>query len=197
MRYTVFWRPVFKTYKGKDGCMEGLIQIYCGDGKGKTTAATGQAVRSAGAGLTVVFSRFLKTDGSGELTVLRDIPGVVMIPCEKSFGFYFQMSEEQKKEAAIVYQEVFRQAAAAAIAAAEKNDTVLIMDEIIATYNHGLVDREELLDFLRTKPDNLEVVMTGRGPAPELMEAADYVSEIKKVKHPFDKGIVARRGIEY
>ena len=65
------------------------------------------------------------------------------------------------------------------------------------TYNHGLVDREELLDFLRTKPDNLEVVMTGRGPAPELMEAADYVSEIKKVKHPFDKGIVARRGIEY
>ena len=80
---------------------------------------------------------------------------------------------------------------------AETKDTVLVMDEIIATYGHGLVDRGKFLEFLKNRPENLEVVMTGRDPAPELTELADYVSEIRKVKHPFDRGIHARKGIEF
>ena len=75
--------------------MKGLIQIYCGDGKGKTTAAIGQAVRSAGAGLSVIFSRFLKTEDSGELAILKEVPGITMVPCRKSFGFFFQMTEAE------------------------------------------------------------------------------------------------------
>ena len=81
--------------------------------------------------------------------------------------------------------------------AAGEGDTLLVMDEIIATYRYGLVDREKLTAFLRDKPENLEVVMTGRDPAQELVSLADYVSEIKKIKHPFDRGICARRGIEF
>ena len=177
--------------------MEGLIQIYCGEGKGKTTAAVGQAVRSAGCGLSVVFVRFLKTEGSGELSVLRKIPGITLVPCEKSFGFFWNMSEEQKKEASEVYEAMLERAEETAVQSAEKGDTVLVMDEIIATYGHGMIDREKFLAFLRAKPENLEVVMTGRNPAEELICLADYVSEIKKVKHPFDKGICARKGIEY
>lgn len=177
--------------------MKGLIQIYCGDGKGKTTAAIGQAVRSAGAGLSVIFSRFLKTEDSGELVILREVPGITMVPCRKSFGFFFQMTEAEKQEAAQVYQEVLDRAVSLASEAAGEGDTLLVMDEIIATYRYGLVDREKLTAFLRDKPENLEVVMTGRDPAQELVSLADYVSEIKKIKHPFDRGICARRGIEF
>lgn len=177
--------------------MKGLIQIYCGDGKGKTTAAIGQAVRSAGAGLSVIFSRFLKTEDSGELAILREVPGITMVPCRKSFGFFFQMTEAEKQEAAQVYQEVLDRAVSLASEAAGEGDTLLVMDEIIATYRYGLVDRENLTAFLRDKPENLEVVMTGRDPAQELVSLADYVSEIKKIKHPFDRGICARRGIEF
>ncbi|MEI3176632.1 MULTISPECIES: cob(I)yrinic acid a,c-diamide adenosyltransferase [unclassified Candidatus Paralachnospira] len=177
--------------------MKGLIQIYCGEGKGKTTAAIGQAVRSAGCGLSVVFVRFLKTDCSGELTSLERIPGIRLIPCERNFGFFWNMTEEEKKEAASVYQAMLEQAERAAVRSAETKDTVLVMDEIIATYGHGLVDREKFLEFLKNRPENLEVVMTGRDPAPELTELADYVSEIRKVKHPFDRGIHARKGIEF
>lgn len=177
--------------------MKGLIQIYCGDGKGKTTAAIGQAVRSAGAGLSVIFSRFLKTEDSGELAILREVPGITMVPCRKSFGFFFQMTEAEKQEAAQVYQEVLDRAVSLASEAAGEGDTLLVMDEIIATYRYGLVDREKLTAFLRDKPENLEVVMTGRDPAQELVSLADYVSEIKKIKHPFDRGICARRGIEF
>ena len=174
-----------------------MIHLYCGDGKGKTTAAIGQAVRSAGTGLSVVFSRFLKTERSGELKVLSEIPCVTMIPCRKSCGFYNQMSEEQNIEAKEVYQEVLDRAVSEACRKAEEGDTLLVMDEIIATYGHGLIDREGLLKFLKTKPENLEIVMTGRNPSEELLSLADYVSEIKKVKHPFDQGICARKGIEY
>ena len=177
--------------------MKGLIQIYCGDEKGKTTAAIGQAVRSAGAGLSVIFSRFLKTEDSGELAILREVPGITMVPCRKSFGFFFQMTEAEKQEAAQVYQEVLNRAVSLASEAAGEGDTLLVMDEIIATYRYGLVDREKLTAFLRDKPENLEVVMTGRDPAQELVSLADYVSEIKKIKHPFDRGICARRGIEF
>ena len=177
--------------------MKGLIQIYCGDGKGKTTAAIGQAVRSAGAGLSVIFSRFLKTEDSGELAILKEVPGITMVPCRKSFGFFFQMTEAEKQEAAQVYQEVLDRAVSLASEAAGEGDTLLVMDEIIATYRYGLVDREKLTAFLRDKPENLEVVMTGRDPAQELVSLADYVSEIKKIKHPFDRGLCARRGIEF
>lgn len=174
--------------------MTGLIHIYCGDGKGKTTAAIGQAVRAAGRGKKVLAARFLKTDDSGEVSVLQNISGITVIPCDRTFGFVFRMKEEEKAEAAQYFTERFRKSIRQAI---DGGCDMLILDEIMASCNYGMVPEEEVIAFLKNKPEKLEVIMTGRGPSEELMELADYVTEMKMVKHPFTKGIPAREGIEY
>lgn len=174
--------------------MKGLIHIYCGDGKGKTTAAIGQAVRAAGRGMRVLMVRFLKTDDSGEVEVLRQIPGITLLPCDRTFGFVFRMKEEEKKEAAAYFTERFRSVAAMA-ASGEYN--MLILDEIMASCNYGMVPETEVAEFLKKRPENLEVILTGRGPSENLVELADYVTEMAMKKHPFTQGIPARKGIEY
>lgn len=171
---------------------KGLVHIYCGDGKGKTSAAIGLAVRAAGRGKKVLISRFLKTDNSGEVMILKEIPGITVIPCEKSFGFLFRMNEEQKKEAASYYQEQFEKT----VKMAERYD-LLILDEMMASISGKMVPEERVLQFLQEKPENLEVVLTGRNPSDRLKEEADYISEILAVRHPYEQGIPAREGIEY
>lgn len=175
----------------------GCVHIYCGDGKGKTTAAAGLAVRMAGSGGRAVIVRFLKNDDSGEVEALRQIRGITVIPCRKTFGFTWQMTEEQKKEAAAFYVGLFREAADMALQYAGQGAVLFVMDEVCAAVGSGLLAKEEVIEFLDQCPESMEIVMTGREPLPELMERADYISEIKKVRHPFDKGISARRGIEY
>ncbi len=173
--------------------MSGLIHIYEGDGKGKTTAGIGLSVRCAGSGQKVLYTQFLKNDSSSELAVLEQIPGIHVARCEEKFGFTFGMTPEQKKKAQAFYTEHFRSVARMAV---EENCRLLVLDELIASYNLEMVDREKVLKFLKEKPEELEVVMTGRDPAKELLELADYVSRVVKVKHPFDRGIAARKGIE-
>lgn len=174
--------------------MSGCVHIYCGDGKGKSTAAAGLAVRAAGRDLRVLMARFLKTEDSGEVAVLRSIPQITVLPCEKTFGFYFQMSEEQKAEAAEYYQGLLELSWKRA---AGENFDMLILDEIMAACTCRLVEEKRLLELLDKKPDKLEVVLTGRNPSDPLKARADYISEIIKVKHPFDEGLSAREGIEY
>lgn len=173
---------------------KGCIHIYCGDGKGKTTAAIGLAVRAAGRGKKVLIARFLKTDNSGELPVLLNIPGITVLPCEKSFGFYFQMSQEEKKEAKEYYTSLFLNAVKQG---EEETMDLMVFDEIMAACKYELVKEEAVLAFLKNRNAAVEVVLTGRDPSGGLLDMADYVSEIKKVKHPFDKGLNARQGIEY
>ena len=175
----------------------GLVHIYCGDGKGKTSAAIGLAVRAAGCGKRVVIARFLKTDDSGEVESLKKIPEITLIPCRKTFGFVRPMDEKTKKECAEYNRKLFHEAVELA-----KNADLAVFDEIMAAVNYGMVPEKDVLDFLKERPkkgepDGLEVVFTGRNPSEALIEAADYVSEICKRKHPFDKGIMARRGVEY
>lgn len=173
--------------------MTGLIHIYTGDGKGKTTAAVGLAVRCAGSGENVVFCQFLKDNQSSELSILRQIPQITLVQAAPTPGFYKHMTDTQRAEAKLACTGLLEQAITAALA---KNARLLVLDEAVAAYNHQMLDRERLLAFLREKPAEMEVVLTGRNPAPELITLADYVSEIKKLKHPFDRGIPARRGIE-
>lgn len=174
--------------------MRGCVHIYCGDGKGKTTAATGLAVRGAGRDLRVLIARFLKTEDSGEVAVLRSIPQITVLPCEKTFGFYFQMSEEQKMEAAEYYRGLLELAWERA---AKEDFHMLILDEIMAACSCHLVEEKRLLEHLDKKPDGMEVVLTGRDPSKALQERADYISEIRKIKHPYESGLSARVGIEY
>lgn len=173
---------------------QGLIHIYCGDGKGKTSAAVGLAVRAAGRGFKVLVVRFLKTENSGEVGVLRSIPNITVTPCDRTFGFVFRMSEEEKVEAAQYYQKRFETAVKEA---AIGNYDLLILDEILASCNYGMVQERSVLDFLQKKPAEMEVVLTGRNPSEKLIGLADYVSEICMRKHPYEKGIPARKGIEF
>lgn len=174
--------------------MNSCVHIYCGDGKGKTTAAVGLAVRAAGCGKKVLITRFLKTDNSGEVEALKKIPEITVTPCTKSFGFYFQMTEEQKKEAADWYSVLLEETLKKAV---EESYDLLVLDEIMAVSNYHLVDENVIMDFLYNRPEGLEVALTGRDPSEALVSQADYVSEIRKVKHPFDNGVMARKGIEY
>lgn len=175
----------------------GYLHIYCGEGKGKTTAAVGLAVRMAGSGGHAVIVRFLKNDESGEVEALKQVSGITVIPCKHTFGFTWQMTEEEKKEAAAFYKELFREACRTAFSQAGQGRTLFIMDEACAAVNSGLLAKEQVLKFLEECPDNLETVITGRDPIPEFIEKADYISEIKKKRHPYDKGVAARKGIEF
>lgn len=173
--------------------MFGLIHIYCGDGKGKTTAAVGLAVRCAGGGNKVLLVQFLKSRDSGELYSLAKLPDIEVMRGKESKKFTFQMNEEEKHALLIEHNKMFEQ-----VLAKIKNGgySLLILDEVIGALNAKVFEMPKLIEFLRHKPENLEVVLTGRNPAPELVEIADYVSEMRKVKHPMDKGIMAREGIE-
>lgn len=173
--------------------MFGLIHIYCGDGKGKTTAAVGLAVRCAGRGNKVLLVQFLKSRDSGELYSLAKLPDIEVMRGKESKKFTFQMNEEEKSALLIEHNKMFEQ-----VLAKIKNGgySLLILDEVIGALNAKVFEMPKLIEFLRHKPENLEVVLTGRNPAPELVEIADYVSEMRKVKHPMDKGITAREGIE-
>ena len=172
--------------------MKGLIHIYCGDGKGKTSAALGLAVRAAGRGLKVQVVRFLKNDQSGEVPVLMEIPGIQVASCERSFGFSWNMSQEQKAEAAAYYTELFEK-----VWELGADRDVLVLDELCGAVGLGFVPEERVIAALSRKPGHLEVVLTGRNPSQKLLELADYVTEMKMIKHPYEQGIGAREGIEY
>ena len=172
--------------------MFGLIHIYCGNGKGKTTAATGLAVRAAGFGKRVVFCQFFKNGSSSELKSLEKLENITILGCKKSYGLYCNMDEEEKQNAEKDYGELLEKA----LFEAEKAD-LLVLDEAVSSCNHKMISEERLLEFLGNKPENLEVVLTGRNPSERLLSLADYVTEMKKIKHPYDKGTPARKGIEF
>ena len=174
--------------------MRGCVHIYCGDGKGKTSSAVGLAVRASGRGKKVLIVRFLKTEDSGEVEVLRKIPGITVTPCDRTFGFVFRMNEEQKREAGAYFQSRFETAVKTAV---EDGVDLLVLDEILASCNYGMVREDDVAEFLRNRPAEMEGVLTGRDPSDRLIALADYVSEIKMVKHPYTQGIGAREGIEY
>lgn len=171
----------------------GLIHIYCGDGKGKTTASLGLTIRCAGRGGHIIFSQFLKDRETGELASLAKFPNITVIRGKGTKKFTFQMTPEELAQAKVIQEKLFDDIVAKCTA--EQPD-MIIFDEILPTCSLGLLDEQKVIDFLQHKPKNLEVVMTGRGPSQALMDMADYVSEICKRKHPYDKGIQARIGIE-
>lgn len=172
---------------------KGLVHIYCGDGKGKTTASVGLAVRAAGAGKKVIFAQFFKNGSSSEVKMLRLLPGVETMHCKTVSGFYSQMSEADRDQARCDYSRLLEDA----LTAAREGADLLILDEAISSCNYGTICEETLAEFLENRPAGLEVVLTGRDPSERLVGLADYVTEMKKIKHPYDHGILARRGIEF
>lgn len=189
-----------------DRNQHGCIQIYCGDGKGKTTAAVGQCIRAVGNGIPVQYVQFLKDGTSGEINVLLKLPDVEVDYVKTNYGFFHKMTEITKKEAAKAYNNLLQYTIERCKNRLQElsDDTenhssikmILVLDEVIASYNYALIEKEVLVSFLKNKPMELEIILTGRNPAEELVALADYVSDIQKKKHPFDKGLPARTGIE-
>ena len=162
---------------------KGCLQLYCGDGKGKTTASVGLAVRAVGTGLKVLFCQVMKDGTSGEIKMLQKL-GITYLCCPEHYGFFWNMSDEQKKEAQQSYTALFRKAWDMAV---KEGYDLLVIDEFMSAYNHGLIEQKQALQCLMKRPDCLEVVLTGRNPGEELLKLADYVTEMKKIKHPFDQ----------
>ena len=169
-----------------------MIHIYHGDGKGKTTAATGLAVRASGAGLRVLFAQFFKDGSSSEIRVLGSLHGVTVSRPSLHYGLFRRMTDEEKAAIAENYRAFLEDV----IAHAGDYD-LIVLDESVSASRYGMIPAEALADFLKSEGQKREIVLTGRGPLPELVALADYVTEMRKEKHPFDRGISARRGIEY
>lgn len=172
--------------------MAGLIHIYCGDGKGKTTAAVGLTVRAASAGMNVVFTQFFKPGNSSEIEGLRRFSNIHLLHCPDRYGLWKRMAAEKRIQAKEDYADLLER-----VLSASETADMLVLDEAVSACNHGVISEERLCDFLRNKPHGLEVVLTGRCPSPRLLDLADYVTEMKKVRHPFDRSIPARKGIEF
>lgn len=174
--------------------MKGLVHIYTGNGKGKTTAAIGLGVRAYGRGFRVLMVQFLKGTETGELIALKQFePNFILKRGKPVNKFTWNMNEQEKIEARGAMTELFKYAEEAS---GSGNWEMLILDEIIGSITTGFVELQEVLAFIKNKPEKLEVVLTGRNAPKELIELADYVSEINPVKHPMEKGINARIGIE-
>ncbi|MFQ5442453.1 MAG: cob(I)yrinic acid a,c-diamide adenosyltransferase [Thermodesulfobacteriota bacterium] len=189
----------FVFYRGKAlSVKKGLVHIYTGEGKGKTTAAIGLAVRAAGHGLKVLFVQFFKEDSapSGEKLFIEKAgdPGMEILRsnCKHPFFTGSSTDEEEVRGAINSTFELVKKRVAEG-----KGIDLLVLDEIMAVVNGGWIGLDSLSDFLDNRPVGLEVVLTGRNAPPELVRTADYVTEMLKIKHPFDRGVPARRGIDF
>ena len=167
-----------------------MVHLYWGDGKGKTTAAMGLALRSLAAGWKVLIVQFLKDSPSGEITLLESLGATVMRsnPVGK---FVFQMRDFERKET---------QAAQAALLAEALEITdaqLVVLDEACGALAADMLDDEALHGAVDVFAETAEVVLTGRNPAQWMFDRADYITEMRLMKHPFNNGIVAREGVEF
>lgn len=168
---------------------KGLVHLYCGNGKGKTTAAMGLALRALGQGMQVVVVQFLKNGTSGELGPLRTL-GATVYSGKPGAKFTFQMNAEEKAQAT-------QENNARLAEALQQPCDLLILDEICAARNSGMVDEALAKQAVLERPPHREVVLTGRNPEAWMVEAADYITEMQPRRHPYEQGIPARKGIEF
>jgi cob(I)alamin adenosyltransferase len=173
---------------------KGLIHLYYGYGKGKTTAALGLALRASGCGVKVVLVQFLKDSNTGELCQLNLLPNVTVLRGTAAKVFVRDMTPEQLAETRSIQNGNLEKARALV----NSGDCgLLILDEALDAWQLGLLDESSFLDLVRHKPEPLELVITGHKPDDRIIAAADYVTEMVKIKHPYDRGVPGRRGVEF
>jgi cob(I)alamin adenosyltransferase len=168
----------------------GLIHIYYGQGAGKTTRAVGLAIRAAGSGMKVNFVQFMKSGNSGEIGILENIPNINYF-CPGKHPFILSRGPE------IVHYEHAERALAYSLEAVESGTHLLICDEILDTILFKVLQKEQLLELIKGCKGKAELVMTGRDALPEFIRLADYATEFVQKKHPYYRGMKARKGIEY
>ena len=173
---------------------KGLIHLYYGYGKGKTTAAFGLALRASGCDKKVVIVQFLKNWKSGEIMQLDKLDNITVIRGLVSNKFSFDMTDEEKAANRELHNDHLKEA----LSYVEKGECdVLILDEVVDAYAMDLLDAELYKDTLLNKKEELEIVMTGHSCPDWIKDCCNYVTEMVKIKHPYDEGIIARKGIEF
>ncbi|KPK36311.1 MAG: cob(I)yrinic acid a,c-diamide adenosyltransferase [Nitrospira bacterium SG8_35_1] len=170
--------------------MKGYIHIYTGNGKGKTTAALGLAIRAAGAGLRVLFAQFIKGRLYSELNALSRFSDQIKV---EQFGLPHFI---HGKPAGPDIEAARRGLESVKSSMLSGSFDMIIIDEGNVAVTFGLISKQDLLNLIAMKPENLELVITGRGALPEIIAKADLVTEMKDIKHYYDKGVDARVGIE-
>lgn len=171
---------------------EGLVQVYTGDGKGKTSAAFGLAMRASGRGLKVYVIQFIKGGFDyGELYAVKHLPNLEL----KAFGQGKFVTQAPPSEKDV---ELAKEAFTLAKRVVESDEySVVILDEINVAIHLGLLDLKEVVHLVKNKPKGVELVLTGRYAPREIIESADLVTEMREIKHPYRKGVKPRKGIEY
>ncbi len=173
---------------------KGLIHLYYGYGKGKTTAALGLSMRAAGSGKNVVIVQFLKETNTSELASFSHIPNITILRGTAAKGFVRNMTPEQIEETRKMQNANLH---SALDRVKSGSCDLLILDEALDAYQLGMIDSELFWDTILNKPEDLEIVITGHKPDQKLIDVANYVTEMVKIKHPYDKGVFARKGIEF
>jgi cob(I)alamin adenosyltransferase len=169
-----------------------MIHIYCGDGKGKTTAAIGLIVRHVGRGGKAVLAQFLKSTPTGELKSLEKL-GIPVYRNTLPHGFFPSMDEGMKASVTKMHDDTLQTVTELA---RSNQCSLLVLDELCAALSLGLIDHDAVISLLEDHGES-ELVITGRNPSEELLSAADYITEMKLIRHPYTKGIKARKGIEF
>jgi len=172
---------------------KGLILLYTGNGKGKTTAALGQALRAAGHGFNITIIQFIKNQQhTGEIKAAKEILADHLEIHPMGTGFTWDAKDpEEVRQAALQGWELARQKIAGG------RYKMVILDELTYTLNYGLVDEDEVLNFLKEKPAGVHIVITGRDASDRLIDIADLVTEMQEIKHPYQNGGKAVKGIEF
>ncbi len=199
----------------------GLFHIYCGDGKGKTTAAIGAAVRAVGAGLKVCFVQLMKSGESSELSVIKNIQNITVQAVINPYGFTWKMTVSEKEKLKKLNDETVEMLIKAIGNKSDASDgnlsnsrqsdntvgkftynevngrfDMIIIDELMSAYQNELVGKSLVFSLIERCKGNTELIFTGRNHSDELMEKADYITEMKCQRHPYEKGVSARLGIE-
>ena len=177
----------------KEELEKGLVSIFTGQGKGKTTAAVGTAVRAAGHGLKVYMLFFMKGKKyvHGEFKALSEMPNITL----RYFG---QRSWARGTETLPEHKDAARQALADVRKAMKTGQyNLIVLDEANMAIHNGLIELDDITSFIDHKPENVDIIITGRNANPALIRIADLVSEILIIKHPFNEGVTARLGIDY
>lgn len=170
-----------------------MLHIYTGNGKGKTTASVGLAVRAAGAGLRVYFYQMMKDGSSSEIAMLEKL-GVTVKAAQSCCKFSRQMNSSER---ALAEAEHAQMLAEIAMTVGCGRADLVVIDEFFCALSEGFIDKTLAETMLLGNLGDTELVLTGRGACSPYTDAADYISEIAPIKHPYEKGVMARKGIEY
>ena len=170
-----------------------MIQIYFGDGKGKTTASIGAAIRCAGCGNSVLFVQFLKNNDSSEFNTLEKINGIDALCSSEHYALFDNLNKDRTTILSKAYKELLF------VDVKSKADSyqMIVLDEILDAVDYGYIEEDELLGLLSKLKERSEVILTGHILTEKIADISDYISEVKAVKHPYANGVLPREGIEF